>query len=282
MRVLNSLIARLLAILLGPFSALPPLAGLTLVSLLVAIGLLAAFKWTSNQRAIAHTKRQILASLFELRLFQDDPRLMLRAIAGLLAQQARYLAHAFVPLLVVTPPLALLLPHLHAYYGYQSIRPGESTVVIARLKPNVLPPQQPLNSPEMELQAPAGVHVDTPCVFATTPWSECAWRITAVAPGDFELAIQFPTGWGRSTKRLRVTDAIVARAPTRPTASFWDEWRAPAEEPLPATSPFEAITTIYPSRAIDVLGHSWPWPVVFFALTTLFVLIGRPLFHIVI
>jgi hypothetical protein len=279
LHALNSLIARLLAIVLAPFSTWPPLVGLTLVSLLVAIAVLVAFKWTSNQRAIAHTKRQILASLFELRLFQDDPRLMLRATGGLLAQQARYLTHTFIPLLIAGPPLALLLPHLDAYYGYRSIRPGESTVVIARLKPNVLPPQQPRDADTMILEAAPGVRVDTPCVWAES-LAECAWRITADAPGDFQLTIQFPTGYGRTTKRFRVTDAIVARSPVRPDGSLWDEWRAPGEQPLPPDSPFEAITTIYPDREIEILGAAWHWPVVFFVLTTLAVFLARPLFHV--
>lgn len=281
LHALNSLIARLLAIVLGPFSTWPPLAGLTAVSLLVGIGLLVAFKFTSNQRALADTKRQILASLFELRLFQDDPRLMLRAIAGLFRQQARYLAHAVVPLLIAGPPLALLLPHLDAYYGYTSIRPGESTVVIARLKPGILPPQQPRDTAMMLLEATPGVRVDTPCVWAES-LGECAWRITVDAEGDFELTIQFPTGYGRTTKRFRVTDAIVARAPLRPSASWWDEWRAPEEQPLPADSPFDAITTIYPDRKIEILGIAWHWPVIFFALTTLAVFLARPLFHVVL
>lgn len=286
LHALNSLIARLLAIVLGPFSTWPPLAGLTVVSLLVGIGLLVAFKFTSNQRALADTKRQILASLFELRLFQDDPRLMLRAIAGLFRQQGRYLALAFVPLLIAAPPLALLLPHLDAYYGYTSIRPGESTVVIARLKPGILPPQQPRDAAMMLLEAtPPGVRVDTPCVWAES-LGECAWRITAETDGDFDLTItvRTQTGNARTTKRFRVTgtDAIVARAPVRPSASWWDEWRAPEEQPLPADSPFNAITTIYPDREIDLLGIAWHWPVVFFTITTLAVLLARPLFHVVL
>jgi peptidoglycan biosynthesis protein MviN/MurJ (putative lipid II flippase) len=115
--VLNSLIARLLWVFLGPLRDWPPLAGLTVVSLLVAMALLVIIKFTSNQRALADTKRQILASLFELRLFQDDPRLMLRATGGLLRQQGRYLAYAFVPVLVAFVPITLLLLHLQAYYG---------------------------------------------------------------------------------------------------------------------------------------------------------------------
>jgi hypothetical protein len=78
----NRLAGWFVARLLAPFAAWPPIVGLTMVSLLAAVILLIAFKWTSNQRAIADAKRQVHAGLFELRLFQDDPRLMARAAAA--------------------------------------------------------------------------------------------------------------------------------------------------------------------------------------------------------
>jgi len=62
----------------------------------------------------------------------------------------------------------------------------------------------------------------------------------------------------------------------------WEEWIHPAEPPLPADAPLDAISIAYPERAIDILGFSFPWPVIFFALTTIFMLLGRSILHIVI
>jgi len=223
------------------------------VSLLVASALLAAFKWTSNQRAIAETKRQILASLFELRLFQDDPRLMLRAIAGLLRQQARYLGYALVPLLVAAPLLVLLLPHLQSYYGYASLRPGESTLVIARLKAS----STDTAPPPLTLDVSPGLHVDTPCVWASS-LREGAWRISVERDGDHTIRVN------GIAMPVRVTTAMVPHVPVL----------------RPPDSPFEQITVIHPARTIDVAGLALWWPVVLFVLTTLFMLLGRPLFRV--
>src|SRR5690349_8174297 len=101
-----------------------------MVSLLVAMALLLVVKWTSNQRALADAKRQVLAGLFELRLFQDDPRVMARAAGGLLRQQMRYLRYAIAPMLWISVPLSILLAHLQIYYGYDALRPGDTAVVI--------------------------------------------------------------------------------------------------------------------------------------------------------
>ena len=270
-----------------PFASWPPLVGLTLVSLIVAAALLVAFKWTSNQRAIAATKRQIHAGLFELRLFQDDPQLMLRAAGGLLRQQGRYLRHALVPLLWVSVPLSLLLAHLHAYYGYEGLRPGHSTIVTVRMTEAGAASRPPLT-----LDAPPGLRVETPCVWVPSQ-REGAWRIAADRDGDYDLRVtwpqtatepptQPPRQTATLTKRVHVGDTLVARSPVRPAASVWDEWLYPAEPPLPADAPIDAIVITYPERAIDVLGLACPWPVVFFALTTAFMLLGRSALHIVI
>jgi hypothetical protein len=258
--------------------------------------LLFAFKWTSNQRAIAATKRQIHAGLFELRLFQDDPRLMLRAAGGLLWQQGRYLRHALVPLLWVSVPLSLLLAHLHAYYGYEGLRPGHSTIVTVRMTEGGAATATPL---PLTLAAPPGLRVETPCVWVPSQ-REGAWRIAADrgvnVDGDYDLRVTWnqppnqpnqpptepPTRTATLTKRVHVGDTLVARAPVRPAASVWDEWLHPAEPPLPPDAPIDAITVTYPERAIDVIGLACPWPVVFFALTTAFMLLGRSLLQIVI
>src|SRR5689334_6853136 len=163
----------LLARLLAPFASFPPLVGLTLVSLISAVLLLIAFKWTSNQRAIAEAKRQVVAGLFELRLFQDDPWLMARAAAGLFAQQGRYLRYAIVPMLWVSIPLSILLAHLQLYYGYQPLRPGQTAVVVVRTTEATSASAPP---PAFSLIAPAGLRVETPNVWAPSR-REAAWRI---------------------------------------------------------------------------------------------------------
>lgn len=281
--MLNGVVSFLIARLLGPFASWPPIVGLTIVSLITTVALLFAFKWTSNQRAIAETKRQVHAGLFELRLFQDDPRLMLRAAAGLLAQQARYLRYAFVPLLWVGLPLSILFAHLQTYYGYDTLRPGQQTTVIVHARAAAAA------APALTLTAPAGVRVETPCVWVPS-LQEGAWRIAIDSEGDYDLRIAWdaPSPGAPSpaaqtfTKRLRVTEAIVPHPPITPAASLWDQWLHPGEPPLPADAPIDAIRITYSTRFIPLAGLDWPWWAPFFALTTVFILFGRSWLRITI
>jgi hypothetical protein len=290
MQAINSAIGTLLDALLWPFQAWP-LAGLTVVSLLVALGLLAAFKVTSNQRALAAAKRRIQANLFELRLFQDDPRLVMRVVGELLLQQAVYLRYAFVPLIWVALPLAILAAHLQARYGYDGLNPGHAALVTVRMKPAAAASSAANSAanrsadgaavrPDITLDAPSGLRVETPGVWAA-PLGETAWRIAAERGGDYELRIS-SSAFGAITKRVRVTPLVVARPAIRPSPSIWDQLWMPAEAPLPADSPIEAIEVTYPARHIPVLGFPLHWVVVFLLLSTLFAFLLRPVFKVVL
>jgi hypothetical protein len=265
MRMVNAVIGAIVDAMLWPFQSWPPLAGLTVVSLLVAAALLVAFKLTSNQHAIASTRRRIQAGLYELRLFQDDPRLMPPIVFDLFREHATYLRYALVPLLWVAIPLTLLIAHLQAYYGYDGLHPGQTAVVTARLRPGA----EVIGEPQLTLDAPPGLRVETPSVWVPSR-REASWRIAADREGDYDLRII--VNGHAATKRVRVTSRIVARSPVRQTGSVWTAWEYPAEAPLPADSPIEAITISYPEATIATM----PWLIVFLLLTTLFALAGRP------
>ncbi len=273
MQAINSAIGALLDALLWPFQAWP-LAGLTVVSLLVSLGLLAAFKVTSNQRALAAAKGRMHASLFELRLFQDDPRLVMRVVGDLLRQQAVYLRHACVPIVWVALPLAILAAHLQARYGYDGLRPGHAAMVTVRMKAAAAAAR-----PDITLDAPSGLRVETPGVWAA-PLGETAWRISAERDGDYELRIS--AGAGAVTKRVRVTPWSWRGRRRRPSSSIWEQLWMPAEAPLPADSPIEAIDVTYPERAISVIGFPLHWLAVFVILSTLFAFLLRPVFKVVL
>jgi len=262
--------------MLWPLQALPPLLSLTIVSLIVAVGLLLLFKYTSDQPALGETKRQIRAGLLELRLFQDSPRVMRRAVGTLLRQQARYLRLALVPTMWALVPLALLLSHLQTYYGYDGLPPAGQALVTVRLAPDAVTRDV---RPALALEAPPGLRVETPCVW-TPAMREGAWRIAAERPGQYDLRVT--AGGTGATKRVVVSSAVAARTPRRPAPALWDEFLNPGEPPLPAAAPIESIEVRYPARVLGILGFTMPWVVVFFILTSVFMLAGRSVVNVAI
>ena len=69
------------------------------------------------------------ASIFEMRLFNDDPRAILRAQAGALRYTFTYARLSAIPLLWMIVPLTVLTAHLQSRYGYDGLGVGESALV---------------------------------------------------------------------------------------------------------------------------------------------------------
>ena len=229
----------------------------------------------------------MVAGLFELRLFQDDPRLMARAAAGLFAQQARYLRYAIVPMLWVSIPLSILLAHLQIYYGYQPLRPGQTAVVVVQTT-------DATSAPPFTLIVPTGLHVETPSVWAPTR-REAAWRIAVdphAAEGDYDLRIASGTagtnGPESVTKRIRVTSRaydVIARPAVKPAGRLWDEWLNPGESPLRLSASggvIEAISIRYDAASINLFGLQLTWLPLFLLFTMVFMLFGRRFLHVVV
>ena len=133
MEILNRPLRLLFDVLLTPFRSLDAMVGLTLVSLVVSIVLLWVFKRTSNQDKLADVKRKIHAGLFEVRLFNDDLRAILRAQVDLLRDNGLYLLLNLRPLMWMLVPMLILLTQLQFHYGYSGLEAGRPAVVTMQL-----------------------------------------------------------------------------------------------------------------------------------------------------
>ena len=141
MSALDALLRAIFDVLLMPFSGLPPLVGLIILSVVTAVVMLLVFKKASNQEAIDSVKRKITAGLFEIRLFSDDVVAILKAQGEILRHNATYLRLSFTPMLWMIIPLTLVVAQLQFHYGYRSLHPGEKTLLKVQLDSASLPPE---------------------------------------------------------------------------------------------------------------------------------------------
>jgi hypothetical protein len=252
---------------------MPALLSLSAISLATAVVLLLAVRYTSDQRRIAAVKRDIRAGLFEIRLFNDDLRAILRAQGEILRHNLTYLRLSAVPLLWVAVPLVLLMGQLQAYYGYDGLHEGATALVKVELA------EAAGAAPDVRLGAPAGLRIETPAVWIPS-LREAAWRIAAEQPGDHEITVAV-NGAG-ATKRVRVGDELARRSPYRLEPGILNWILYPAEPSLPSGGPIQSIEVTYPDRAIAVLGWNLHWVVVFFVLTLLFAFLLRGPFGVVL
>jgi hypothetical protein len=264
MHVVNAILNPLFDLLQGLFAGLPAWIGVLVWSIPLGVFALVVFKWTSNQERIAAVKQSIAAALFEIRLFNDDLRSIMRAQGEILRHVVVYQALALKPMIFILPPLVLVMVQLHMFYGFRTPSPNEPVLLQVQLAPAA--PGAP--RPPVELIAPEGVVVDTPGVWAAD-LGQITWRIRVTQPGVHDLTIR--DGDQSYTKTLTATDRIVRLSPTRPDSSFFGQLEWPSEAPLPPASPVREISVGYPDAHFDALVWSsdwrYAWMVVFFVLT---------------
>ena len=280
MSFINALLRTLVDGLLYPFRDLPPIVGLTVVSLLTAIGLLIVFKHTSNQKALEDVKRKIHAGLFEIRLYNDDFRAIMRAQSGILRANLTYMRYSMAPMIWTLPPLILLIAQLQFHYGYDGLAPGQEVLLKVEFSEGAYSGDE---KPPVTVTTPEGLQLDDLAVWIPT-LGEMAWRLTADAPGHYELEIRNGTGDAddaTATKTVRVTDSVVRRSPFK-VRGFLNELIYPAEASLPSGGAIESITVTYPEANVDVFGFELHWMIVFFVLSIAFAFILRGPFGVTI
>ena len=264
---INVALVWLCDLLLQPLLRLPPVAGLLVVSLMTAAVMLPVIARTSNQKRMAETKRRIHAALLEIRLFNDDPRAVLRALGDALRFNGLYLRLSLVPLAWMAIPLALLMVHLHSFYGYAGLEPNVPALVKVQLR-DVAGRRD--GEADVALTAPAAVRVETGAVRLSSS-SEVLWRIVPTAPGDYALTIR--AGDDTVTKTLHVSDRPARRSPTRVSAGFVEQLLSPSEPPLDESSSIVAIAVTYPEAEIDVFGWHVHWVIVYGVLSMICALV---------
>jgi hypothetical protein len=259
---LNASLASLFDLLLAPFRQLPPIAGLTVMSLLTAVAMLLVYKATSDQRRLQEAKRGIVAALFEIRLFNDDLGALFRAQGEMLRQNARYLRLSLVPMLWMIVPMAFVVAHLEGYFAYMGVAPGQPVLVKVSVDGSTGPTPVPAT-----LEAPKQVRVLTPPIWLPAA-NEVVWRVQPEAPGEFVLSAQ--VGGGTFTKTFDATERVVRRSPDRLSSTFLNQLLYPGEPPLPSGAAVTSISVRYPPRGVHILGWEAPWLAVYFGLSILF------------
>lgn len=294
MSLVNDILRRLFDLLLYPLRGLPALVGLALLALVTAVAMLLVYRAVSDQPGLEAVKRRIAASLFEIRLFNDDFRHILRAQADILRHNLTYLRLSLVPMLVVLPPLVLVVAQLQFHYGYRGLDAGEKTILELELgegwEGTRTLPVSASGKPQARLELPAGLVAETPPVWVPSERT-LSWRLRARPPGSSGAAgtaggkrgeIALLLGDERLEKGFPENGVRVRRSPVRPQRSFVDQLLYPAEPPLPAASPAEEIRVSLPSAAVDVFG--WEiretagipaWMIVYFVLTVVFAFMLR-------
>ncbi len=257
-----------------PFRSLSPVIGLGAVSLATGIVMLVAFRYFSDQKGLKAVKEQIKAHFLGIRLFKDDPALLVAEQGRLFGATFTYMRYALIPCAVMLIPFVILVLQLNFYFGYRPLRPGESAIVSLRWRTPM-----PWRDTAVRIHVPQGLAIETPALRISGD-REVDWRLRVKHQGRFELIFQTATQVVQ--KQLLVTDRLERVTPTRGQAHLLEMVWPQSEAPLPANGLIEAIDVRYRPMSFSVLGWHVHWVVLFLVLSTVSAFALRGVFRVVI
>lgn len=267
--LIHKVLNPLFAMLFYPFSRTDPLWGLLAVSVLTSVLALLVYRYFSSQTQIGRVKDLLKAHILEMRLFQQDPFLMGRAVRSALRANLSYLRLNLKPFLVMFIPVVLILVQLEARFGYRPLRPGEPVLVRSFWQTAA-----PLQDQDLEQRVQGeGVSFDSPPLRIGEK-REIDWKVRVNGSGPASLSLW--NGQERVSIPLRVSDQLVPVSSWNGRKGDSKRFFYPAAETLPDRGDLVAVEVDYPARNLTFWGAPvhWIWPFSVFTLIAGYLLKG--------
>jgi hypothetical protein len=261
MNVIGQLITSVFNLVLLPFGQTQHTIALVGLSILAGVLFAFVFKWVSNPKAVRNAKDRLKARILEMRIYQDDPVLILKGFAGTLRSNLGYLRVLLKPMLIILIPLVIIWMQMDERYSRRPLQQGSRTLLQVHLIEGV----DPFDA-HVTLSTDGGVVADSRQVrIADT--REIGWRLRVDRPGTHDVTL--------SAEGQTFTFPVVAEERYRMigherTASSWIEpLLHPAMPAIPSGSPFSKIELSYPSASYPLLFWRAPWWAVFLVYLSL-------------
>jgi hypothetical protein len=255
MNALNRAVTAASDALLWPFEQLGVAWSLVLVSGIFGVLALFLFKYLSAQRRIRCVKDRIKGHLIEIRIWQDDLRVVGQATGKVLLRNFQYLGLNLLPFLPLSIPFVFVLAQLVVRYAFAPIplrapgvawMAGQGTTVEIQLSDAAS-----AQASALVVHLPPGIEAVSPLVRIPSE-GRAFQEIVARASGEYEITAEIP-GLGSATKRVAAGDVSPRTLQPARGAGFLDALLWPAEPTFEADSPFESIAIVYPDRDLGWL-----------------------------
>lgn len=268
--------------LLRPF---PVWVGLTIVSIVVGLAMLVAFRYTSNQTAIGRAKDDIKANLLALKLYKDELAVTFQAQWRLLGAILRLQRYVLTPVLIFLLPMLLVLAQMGVRYQWRPLRPGEQTLITVTFDPgadhraenaSVAPTADRAGSipPPVILLPHAGIDIEVDGIPGD---NKIVWRVRGVEEGRHIL--HFKTDRALLEKELLIGSRFRRVGAIRSAADWTTQLLHPVEPRLPTQSGITSIEIAYPGADSWFHGPDW-WILSFFVISMLTAIIFKPVFKV--
>lgn len=265
------------------FSASPKVryGYIVLLSLLSAVIFLLVFKKTSNQEKITYHKNQIWGNILQMRLYQDQFRVLILSVFSIVKYNLLYIRQTLISLVFIIIPLLIFTVQVNNRCGYEPLKAGQQFIIRVGLDQNVTRSSSEFiekvycaPSPEITLETPPLRIEKEGNVF---------WRArVAASPANGDPYIRIGVqGNDSNVAKSIMTDYRQERfAPTKTKWSWWNGLLNNTEGFLPDGSPFKVVSTEYQRAGYSLLFWSVDAIILYFIFTLLFAFALKRVFHV--
>lgn len=240
---------------LWPFERLGTAWALILVSGIFGVLALYLFKHVSAQKRIKSVKNRIKGHLIEIRIWQDDLRVVGKSTVQVLLRNFQYLGLNFLPFVPLSIPFVLVLAQLVVRYAYAPLELHPSRVAMLAGEGTTLSitlaPESAARTGEIQVHVPPGLEAVSPLV--RVPSERRAFQeLVARHSGIYEVVVEIP-GLARETKIVAAGDVSPRTLQPERGHGWLDALLWPAEPTFDAGSPFRSVALAYPDRDLGWL-----------------------------
>jgi hypothetical protein len=196
-------------------------------------------------------------------LYKDSLGLSMKAQGNILLANLKYITHSFKPLLIMIVPVVLILIQMNFWFGYESLRPGEPTLLKVKLDEDYN-----LLQTDLVLETDPDIVIETPPL-RIEEYGEINWRISSQKSGIHHVHIVLA---GKKISKTIATDtkSLSKLSPIKHKKKFIDELFYPVEAPIAEDIPVKSIEVRYPAKRMSFFGINIHWLIAYFALSIIF------------
>jgi hypothetical protein len=239
--------------LMAPFGGHADLA-LAVVSLLCGVAMIFLFRATSRQERIRRTRDLFQARILEMRIYQDDPVLILKGLGAALWTNVLYLRLVLVPLVLIGVLVAVVFIQLEARFGRSPLPVHGTALVTVVYRTGIDVMSAPLT-----IEAGEGAIVDSPPVRVPAR-REVNWRLRAERRGAPEVTLRVGDDAYRFALAAVPGTGAVGELRSR---SGRDALLHPGLPRLPREVPIASVAVRYPPARHWLFGWRAHWLLVF-------------------
>jgi len=263
-----------------PLQNLTPIWELAFATLVLTVFALLVYKFTSNQKGIKKAKEKIKAHFLEVFLFIDEPILILKAQAQIMANGLKYLGYALVPLIIMFLPVLLVLINMEHRYHPRPLQAEESFLLKIKLKEQ-FPGWQDAIFMQFSQEL---VLTSAPLRFLSQEqkgkiYPEIDYRFKVERKGKYEIKLKVA---GKESIKIKVyaeSDKRVRLAPIEGAGFGLNFWH-PGTGLIKKDSLIQSIEITYPKQELNLLGWETYWGWQFLGLMIIFAIALKPVIRV--